>query len=157
MNAKQVFLISSVLLCIISVGAIGQDKYTPKENEELYGTWINTQYPGLGSMRPQKIVVTADGYKRYLLVSDSAPSSQEQEGTLQIISKWTDDEGNIWYRSFLTVTLRGATIAELDKLSNSATVWESVWAYAPTPDPDNFPKKIDPKDMTYNIRYRAGD
>jgi hypothetical protein len=123
MKDRKYLCIDALALTLILVGACcyGQN-YAPKADEEIYGTWINKQYSGLSSMRPQKSVVTADGYKRYLMLTDSGAS---QEGTVQIVSKWTDAEGNIWYRTFRTVTSRpdeGVTIAELDRLSNSATV-----------------------------------
>ena len=42
----------------------------------------------------------------------------------------------------------------LDKISKSGTVLESVFNMVADFDHDNYPKKIDPKDWTYQIFYR---
>lgn len=160
MNPGKMFLISSVLLFIISLGVIAQDKYIPKENEELYGTWTNEQYSGLVSSQPQKMVVTADGYKWYAMISDSVPY---EEGTMQIDSKWTDEEGNIWYRTFVTVktgTWKEWKSQMLVELSKSATVWECTWVlFSPAAefDPAYYPKKINRSVWSHNIRYRTAE
>ncbi len=161
MNARTVFLIVALLLFISSIGVSAQEKYIPKENEELYGTWTNKQYSGSTCVEPQKMVVTADGYISYAKMFDSAPS---EEGTMQIDSKWTDAEGNIWYRTFGTVKtgewkrFKGQWLI---KLSKSATVWESTWKYLYSTqefDPAHYPKEIDRNPfypVFYNIRYHA--
>jgi hypothetical protein len=37
-----------------------QDKYVPKANEKLYGTWTNEHNSG-DTLHPQKVIVTEDG------------------------------------------------------------------------------------------------
>ena len=55
-------IIISIIVLFIGYYAIGEDKYIPTENEELYGTWVNTSYrPGTGegsywAWKPQKII-----------------------------------------------------------------------------------------------------
>ena len=66
-----------VLIMLTSVWGFAQDKYVPKDNEELYGTWTNSKY-GVLPMTWQKIVVTADGYKEYELAKttyDGVPTA----------------------------------------------------------------------------------
>jgi hypothetical protein len=166
MNARTVFLILALLLFIGSTGVTAQEKYIPKENEELYGTWTNKQYTGSSCVESQKMVVTAHGYKFYKQMSDSVPSV---EGTMQIDSKWTDAKGNIWYRTFGTVKtgewkkFKGQWLVELSK---SATVLECTWRFLYLTqefDPANYPKEIDRNPsyggswVFYNIRYRAAE
>jgi len=160
MNPRKVFLISSVLLFIISLGVIAQDKYIPKENEELYGTWTNEQYSDSISYQAQKMVVTADGYGWYHMISDSVTY---EEGRYEIDSKWTDAEGNIWYRIFCTATTgnwkdyKGQWLIELSK---SATVWECTWTFlSPSVefDPAYWPKEINRSVWSHNIRYRTAE
>jgi hypothetical protein len=99
MKGRRLFLISSILLFIVLLGASAQEKYVPKADEELYGTWTNKEYSGSISYQPQKEVVTADRYGWYHLIPDSVPY---EEGTYEIDRKWTDAEGNIWYRILCT-------------------------------------------------------
>ena len=158
MKAEKMLCVLLTLLVMLMFGGCATAKYVPKPNEEINGTWINEK------ISPQKNVNTPDGWKQYLPVSDSVPF---YEGTGEIISKWTDSEGNIWYKSLITIT--GGTgdgdatkiiLAELDKLSKSATVWESVWTM-PTNEQELktpiYPTTIDPKNPNYGIYYRAGD
>lgn len=155
MNTKWMFLISSVLLCIIPLGAIGQYKYTPNENEELYGTWVNKEYSGSIYYQPQKEVVTADRYDWYHLIPDSVPY---EGGTYQIDSKWMDAKGNIWYKILCTPDISEGGYAGLKgrwliELSNSATVWEATWHLLPA----DWPKEIERNVWSHNIRYRVAD
>ena len=144
------------LLVMFVLGSCATGKYVPKANEELYGTWINEK------MLPQKVINNADGFQQYLHVSDSTPF---YSGTGGIISKWTDSEGNIWYKTFGTYTggagdYNGKSFTMLEKLSKSATVLEFVWAM-PTSDQEiktpTYPSKIDSRDSEYGIYYCAKD
>jgi hypothetical protein len=112
-----------IAVILIMVAGCAPGKYVAKQNEQLFGTWTNEQ--NVGSVYdPQKVVIAIDGYKLYSKISDSVPS---EENTWQIDSKWTDSEGNIWYKTFGTVTMgtyKGARWQELEKLSKSGTVWE---------------------------------
>ena len=145
-----------IVLAMIPFGANAQDKYVPKANEELYGTWTNEQN-SKGIFHPQKIVSNADGYKLYTGISDSLAF---EEGTMQIDRKWTDSEGNIWYKTFGIVTrgvYKGDRWQELDKLSKSGNVWERALTPLGTMEfnPNYFPTKIDPQQEYYRILYRV--
>ena len=154
---KRVLIVSAsiLLLGLIQVGGWAQTKYVPKENEEIYGTWLNEKRTNTDNC--QKLVITADGWKEYYNISDSV-SFFEGRGFFD--SKWTDSEGNIWYESFGTITkgtaaAQGIKYQELDKVSNSGKVVESVNTNVAEYDPDSYPTKIDPTDYTYRIYYRA--
>ncbi len=83
---------------------------------------------------------------------------------MQIDSKWTDAEGNLWYKTLARVkTGEWARFKGqwLIKLSKGATVWECTWKYLYTTqefDPAHYPKEIRPDvfyPVFYNIRHRA--
>jgi hypothetical protein len=144
-----------MLLSMIPLGANAQDKYVPKENEELYGTWTNEQN-GKGFFNPQKEIVSPGELKMYHDISDPVPYA---ESTMGIESKWTDSEGNIWYKTFGTDTAgpnKGDRWQELDKFSKSGKVWERVFSLLGTAEfkSSYFPIKIDPKAQYYGILYR---
>jgi len=130
--------------------------YIPTQDEEIYGTWTNDRTYNLIGF--QKTIISADGWKNYPNISDRAPW---EEGTSQIDSKWTDDEGNIWYKIFGVANgghVKGAKFQNLTKLSKSATVLEVV--ARPTVaefDSTNYPARIDPGDPNYAIYYRASN
>jgi hypothetical protein len=150
-----------VLAALILLGSCAPGKYTPKANEELYGTWINKSYgghydplPSRGD--PQKEVIDSDGYHVFRFVDDPG---QYFVGAETIISKWTDSEGNIWYKTYKGAwsDVNGKTKVPhfLYKLSKSATVRECVYAIRDTYTPSAFPTKIDPKDPSYLLYNRA--
>jgi hypothetical protein len=154
MKARILVLSTAViLLCAIPSGVIGQEKYALKANEEIYGTWTNEQYNGNDIYHSPKVVVTPDGYKLYRNVSDSVTI---EAGTLGVDSKWTDSEGNIWYKAFGTGTT-GDHWQEIDKISRSGTVRETQ--IRPLGfgqfDPSNYPTEIFPNSSGYRILYRV--
>ena len=102
------------LLPMLLLGSCGQGKYVSKPDEELYGTWIND------GIRYQKLVVSAGGVKEYLGVEDTQP---DMETTEQIIARWKDGDGNIWYKTFELFTsghLKGIKMQYLWKISNGS-------------------------------------
>jgi hypothetical protein len=147
-----------VLLALVLLGGCG-----PNANEEVCGTWINDKVSG-DVAHPQKFIETSVGYMRlgyklYSGVSDSGPS---EIGTEKIDSKWTDSEGNIWYKTLGTVTAgqyKGTKFQCLYKISKSATVCEFV--YRPIGmgefNPSQFPKNIPSNNGfdVYEIMFRA--
>lgn len=141
-----------VIACVLILSSCSPSKYVAKPNEEIYGTWTNEK------MSVQKLVIAPDGGKMYLKLTDTTPYA-EVGG--EWTSKWTDSEGNIWYKSIASRTkgpYSGFKFTELDKLSKSGTVLESVWT-APSSDEElknpKYPTKIDPQDPNYTIYFRA--
>jgi hypothetical protein len=142
-----------LLLFVFGSFCFGQN-YVPSPNEELYGTWTNEQNSG-DIYHPQKMVVTPDRYTLYYKISDSVPC---MDNTWRIVSKWTDSEGNVWYKIFGggIGNWEGHNWLELDKLSKSGTVWERALSPVRDFDPRFYPREIDPNHPYYRILYRAG-
>ncbi len=157
MNAARVFLISSALIFIIAFGATAQDECIPKADEEIYGTWI---VKNLNQTELQKIVLSVKGMDRFSLLSDTTPYDN---ATYEIDAKWTDSEGNIWYKVYGIQTSgvwKGYTYVELDKLSKSGIVWEAQFAplgLNGKVDPMLYPKEFNANSPYHGImfRYRA--
>ena len=148
-TARMLLFASLFLLSVFLIESCAPRKYVPKTNEEINGTWINEK------IAPQKVVNSPSGWKEYSYASDAVPLD---EGNGGIDSKWTDSEGNIWYRTFSTVTsatYKGTKTQGLEKISKSGKVYESVFNIVAEFDPKNYPTKIDPKDSNYRIYYRA--
>ena len=134
-------------------GADYGQSYVPTKNEECYGTWINDKTINQGHI--QKKVCGPDGNKDYSEISDPTPVFEDEQ---QIDSKWTDAEGNIWYKTYGTVkagAYKGTKWQELDKLSKSATVWEYVFCIVADFSPNNYPSEVSPTNGNYRIFYRA--
>jgi hypothetical protein len=135
-----------------------QEKYVPKANEELFGTWTDEKNDK-SYYRPQKEVISVDGFKRFPNMTDPLPS---EEATLKVDSKWIDSEGNIWYKTSGQVTTgvyKGWTFQELDRLSKSGRVFESVFTALGVKGeykPAFYPKTIGTHDQTYMILYKEG-
>ena len=120
--------------------ALTEEKtYLPKNNEEIYGTWVNTEY----NLVAQKVVMNPGGTWGWALQANAEPS---MKNTYELKEKWTDSEGNIWYKAILE-SYRGKDYV-LVKISNSGNTREVVF------DSDEYPTKIDPKKVNYRIYYR---
>ena len=152
---KAVFLVASVVvafLAMVNVTAAAQDKYVPKANEELYKTWEND------NTYPQKTSNFPGGYKDYNFSLDSSPTAGE--GTEQIMKKWTDSQGNIWYWTFGKVTAgkySGIQFQTLSKISHNGTLRELV-VVAPVYsfDPNNQ-AELDPSNPSYRVYHLYGN
>ena len=150
-NPLRLFVPLIAFIVIMPFSGYSQEKYSPKPNEEIYGTWTNADQLSYF----QKSVNFPGGYKSYWRMADSAPSS---EGVEEIVSKWTDSEGNVWYKTYATGISgwqKGNMSQVLMKISKSGTVREFVYAMVTSFDPGDFPTKIDSEDSTYEISYRA--
>ena len=147
------FLVT-VLICLNS---FGDDKekfgfYVPKDSEEICGTWVNTTYAaGAGYGFYQKWVLYNWGYWEgyYKLTAEFS----DMTGTFILVDKWTDSEGNIWYKEFVRQRNNPFPSFELDKISKIGTVWEYVFSYKGSPTADN----MNPKNPYYRIYYRESD
>lgn len=154
MKGRVTFLGSLImLLVLIQLAGWAQEKYIPKDGEELYGTWINDKT--LNSFHVQKVINFAGGWKGFSEISETAP---HDEGTVRIDKKWTDEDGNVWYETFNIITSgvwKGIKNEVLHKINKSGTVMESVWTGVGEFDPKLYPTEIELKDDTYQIFYRA--
>jgi hypothetical protein len=127
--------------------ATGDNGYTPKENEEYYGIWVNPEYNTRTIMA--KALIKPDG--TFIMYMKMTNDSWDDKGEFKINDKWTDANGDIWYKvTFETLFMPFTTYYELTKISKSGTVMESVFTI------NNYPDKIDSEDprLYYRIRYR---
>jgi hypothetical protein len=161
---KKRIVVAVVLVVLLAASAYAQttdsEKYVPKPNEELYGTWVNEQNSGEDLYEAQKVVVSVDAYRIYRKVSDSVPG---EEGPMEIVAKWSDSEDNVWYKTRGTDAsgiYQGMRWQELDKLSKHGTVWERALNRRGSGQfNDDYPTEIYPKNVYpfYRILFRAGD
>ncbi len=146
------FIVLAVLLFIGST-CFGQE-YIPKPDEEIYGTWVNEK------KLPQKEIVTAEKWEEYNRSSDSDPF---YVGTWEITARWTDSQGNIWYRTLVTIIggeggVVGTKRVELSRISRSGAVWEHQWRWlgaGQDREAPRYPEEIDSKAAEYGIFTRV--
>ena len=134
----------SVLILIMAVFVLlaGGSK-----KEEYYGTWVNTDYDrSIGTHMLAKTIHNHDGTcALYITTSDTEPYLT---ATFTIEDKWTDSEGNIWYKILYTKTEQIISYFELTKISDSGTTLELVFSII------DYPTEIDPNAYGYRIYYR---
>ena len=148
----RAFMISAVLLLSVLVFPTSYAKdgefFKPSDDDEIFGTWVNTEYSGDQGW-PQKIVYRPWGYVEYfMLVKNKNPV---WPGTSTLVEKWTDEEGNIWYKDYYREQYGGASaLYQLYKISNNGTVFEMIWRKREFPTE----AEMDPNGATYRIFYR---
>ncbi len=137
----------SLILCLILVAFAADtfagefDKYRPyvaKDTEEIYASWVN---PEAKSGLPQKLIFKPNCKVEYF---PSANPKSPDTGRYLIVNKWTDSEGNIWYKKHEVDGWH--EYYSLIKISNSGNTLETVR------DRNDYPTKIDPKHVFY-IKY----
>ena len=133
-----------VLAVLIIAGSCATQKqaHIPKLNEELYGTWINTDYD------EQKFIHYDWGYyELFFLVTDQTANIR---GTFYIMDKWVGSDGNLWYK--VTGQFKGTPNMRfyLVKINENEGTREEVWDYK------DFPSESDltPEHVQYDIWYR---
>lgn len=104
-----------------------------ESRDPFYGTFASE------AMSPEKWVTFPGGFKNYVLMSDRLPID---EGTERIVARWTDSEGNLWYRTQVTVGKR--RLLTLVKLSKLGTMREftanEVADFSSNDFPTSFPR-----------------
>ncbi len=133
----------SVLILIMAVFVLlaGSSK-----KEEYYGTWVNTDYDRSTLAIRAKTIHNHDGtIIKYVSTSDTEPY---EIGTFTIEDKWTDSEGNIWYKILYTETGQIISKFELSKISDNGTTLELVYSVI------DYPTEIVPNDGINFIYYR---
>ena len=135
----------SILALILSIGIFvfatqaiaGEWGYFAKDQEELYGTWVNTKYV---SSIPQMIIYKSAGtFNCFKEANSKVPC---YGGRYLVTGKWTDSKGNIFYKSNW-VGNWGEEAYQITKISNSGKTLEFVLGY------DEPPKNIDPENIWY--------
>jgi hypothetical protein len=142
----RLFTAILVSLIIFVSFAHSEEPYVPKENEELYGIWVNQEYN------------TTTVHARWDWNSDGTWASYPKttgepnwEGPYSITEKWTDAEGNVWYKvkwEDKWLALKGFGLI---KISDSGNTIEANYSYG------DYPAKIDPNQGFWEyagIHYR---
>jgi hypothetical protein len=123
-------------------------RYKIDPSEEICSTWINPDNEGRGKYYPAKFVYRSDGtWNKYIYVNEPSNSYGCGGGTYTLTDKWTDSEGNIWYKSTWWHT-NGNSGYELVKISNSGETYEREWTGK------GYPTEIDQNHKYYGIWYR---
>jgi hypothetical protein len=144
MKAK---MLASILILVLFVctAVLVESK---KKVEELFGTWVNTDYNTVTKMakyvfKPQSIREEADGtYMFYVRVYDENP---HESVSFRIEDKWTDEEGNICYK---IEPFFGFKYYALFKMSDSGQTLEMIFSN------QDYPTEMNPNDKDYAIYYR---
>ena len=133
------------VLVIVGSCATGKKAYIPQDSEELYGTWVNEEYDKKGINA--KWVLKPDGTLEGYTTSDSKKITET--GEFIITDKWTDSEGNIWYKYMKKTLVIGAiknlnTYYFLIKIHKELDIAEELWSSV------DYPTEFNPDNMRYN-------
>ena len=144
---RRIFM--SVILIFFFITPIIADEISTTECMKLEsGTWVNYEYRNEGEVGKQ-IRYENGMVDLYLEASDT---EMYRKGKIIINEAWTDNEGDVWFKShnFVGEYFEGAEphTFNLNKISNSRTVLEYIWSY------HDYPTEIDPDHILYRIYYR---
>ncbi|MFX0145462.1 MAG: hypothetical protein ACFE9C_15465 [Candidatus Hodarchaeota archaeon] len=145
---NSILVVTSILAVLALVGNWGAGETTcvAEEFEELYGTWVNPDYNT--ETIPAKTVLNPDGTSLSYGTEDSTVG--RWPGKLAITDKWSDSEGNVWYKVSYTYKMGGdsATSYRLARVSNSGATLEWVESRS------EYPKELSSKHPSYMIYQR---
>ena len=139
----SILILVFTVLVVAGSFATGQDVYVVKEDEELFGIWINTNYDEISKY--SKIVIKLDGKAEYY---NASTYSDFDKGEFVITNKWFDSKGNIWYTMSEEIPLYMIRYYSLYKISNSGKTLQLIF------NTRDYPTEIDPEDTRYSIYYR---
>ena len=114
------------------------------ESDEICYTWVNTKY--VSGDRPQKLMFNLDG--TFVTYNTKTSTEALQRGTFQIVKKWKDSGGNIWYQIKMQNPKYG-TKYKLAKVSKDGDKLEFVCKS------DKYPAEIDKNEPDYCNYLRA--
>ncbi len=144
-------LILALILSLLLIGCASQQIESREPKEPLHGTWENRDYAkpvhdpeeaAFNIIYPSQIVFTPDGKftPRGVLAQALGVTPY------RITSKWTDSEGNLWYK--VVIKFEGEVYL-LIKVDSSNKILEL------STSPDDYPTEIDMKrHPTDRIYYR---
>lgn len=105
-SSTSFVLLEDIFCCLLPLLAVtcATKPYAAQADEPLYGTWVNEEYANLGLVRRNvsdvKYVFTDGGkFFPYTSMSDAEPTF---EGRLSFDEKWTDNQGNVYYKAVQT-------------------------------------------------------
>ena len=146
--ASLLILVLAVLIIVVSC-ATGKKAPVVKEDEVLCGTWINTDYDTM--WKYGKIIIEPEGY--YYEYDPSYSDSWIFKGDYTIIQKWTDADGNTYYK-YMVTTIHEVVPQVGDKWYYLASIDKSGDIFEYVDSAVEFPSEINPNYYTYTIRYR---
>jgi len=137
-------LLMSFLTCIAVGCATGKPSYNFLF-DECCGVWVNGSYNALEKKAAIIIYYPDMTWEAFQTDSSIQPMWR---GTISIMEKWRDREGNCWYK--ITTNQLGFNIIayELWKLNKEGTILEGVWNFR------YIPREIDQEDASYSVYYR---
>lgn len=103
-----------------------ENVYVPKDNEEIYGTWVNKEYDSEQSnvSRHARWDIKSDGTWASYAKSDNAKPTWS--GTYSIVKKWTD-KGDVWYKiTFKNQTYNNINCYAFTCIKDSGSTMESA-------------------------------
>jgi hypothetical protein len=143
----SILILVFAMLIMMGSCATSKKAYVAKEDEELFGIWINFQYDGTNKY--SKVQINPDGtWFEYINSYDEKPPFR---GEYTIIEKWTDSEGYIYYK---TIVERNDVASDplyiLSKIQKDGNVYEDIWTTL------HMPEEFDTEKMLYlyRIYYR---
>lgn len=145
---RAIFLVAGITMLVFAqLGGWAQEKYVPKENEELFGRWKDDK------VADQQTVYYSAGFKIYFRSTDNILLD---EATQEIEKKWTDTQGNIWYKTlglFVGKSPHAGSkfqaLYEVDNSKTELTCWvNTVYQY----DSSKYPPESNPK-ADYEFHY----
>lgn len=114
------------------------------ESDEICCTWVNTKYET--GTPPQKIMFHYDG--TYATYASKNSNDTLSRGMFQIVKKWTDSDGQIWYKMMMNDPTQGKKY-KLAKVSNDGKKLEFVCKS------DKYPTEINADESGYCNYLRA--
>ena len=124
-----------------------QKAYVAKENEELYGTWVNENYNS--SPRSAIYEFKADG--TWIMYRKTTDEISYEDGSYTITDKWTESNRDVCYKIIWKNDYLARSGYELRCISNSGYSMEAANSSS------DYPTQIDPSkgSWTYlGIHYR---
>ena len=143
----SILILVLTVLIILGSCATGKKAYVAKEDEELYGTWINTDYDE--AVTYSKIIIKSDGtYNEYASSYSDVPIII---GDFTINDKWAESDGSIFYE-FVVIKRSDPhnPIYVLSKIDKASTVYEDLRTTI------HMPTEFDPDDWHYTYRIYYG-
>ncbi len=127
---------------------VQKEIFVQAPNEGLYGTWVNPD------LRPPvfypRLVVHPWGL--YEAFQTLTSRTYAWRGTSAIVEKWTDAEGNTWYKEFVRCSLKGFYTGHafyLERLSRDGNTLECIFGNIGWPRPSD----MDPETNTTYAKY----
>jgi len=161
-----------VLLVIFFPLMSAAQQYVPTENEEVYGTWVNTEYSGDYTEEQKirtrlEILMTEDvseliGIEKVIfypggkcqLFPTTLTTAPIGEVEYAIASKWTDSDGSILYKQAWVHYFEYHGKFEKDRNFTTIKVNASKQTIEFVFDDADYPTEVDPEHSKYRIYYR---